>query len=91
MKFPRVVAMLLGGVAIGAIAVGVESDAAVGVELDSCDGATDTGVLSDFLHPLPAARTRRRHKMPAIGSQPARLPKSKIMFTGTIVVSLKGI
>jgi hypothetical protein len=70
-----------GGVAVGA--------AAVGVELDSCDGATEAGVLSDFLHPLDATRTRRRHKMLAFGSQPARLPKSKKMFTGTFMDWIK--
>ena len=69
------------GVAVGA--------AAVGVELDSCDGATEAGVLSDLLHPLDATRTRRRHKTPAFASQPARLPKSKIMFTGTVMDRLK--
>ena len=69
------------GVAVGA--------AAVGVELEAGEDATEAGVLSDSLHPLDATRTRRKHKMPAFGSQPARLPKSKKMFTGTVMDWIK--
>ena len=74
--------------AVGASAAGVAASA-VAVELEAGEDATEAGVLSDFLHPLDATRTRRRHKMLAFGSQPARLPKSKKMFTGTVMDWIK--
>lgn len=77
------------GAAVGSAVGSAVGVAAVGVELETGEDATEAGVLSDFLHPLGATRTRRRHKIPAFGSQPARLPKSKKMFTDTVMDCIK--
>lgn len=69
------------GSAIGAPVGPVVGVAAEDVELESCDGATETGVLSDFPHPPPAARMQKRQRIPTVGFQPTSQPKSKNAFT----------
>ncbi len=81
---------MAAGVAIGS-AVGVVIGSAVGpavgaaavdVTLEAGEDATGGGELCDFPHPPPTTIMESKQRTTAVSRQPARLPKSKIMFTG---------